>query len=187
MQGKFLTDQEMWERAVAIARVEYEHLSDPLKNQVVAIGESIRQVKLEIYALAGGTAIIETCIDCGGRCCEKGKYHFSVIDLLMYLSTGKELFLPSFRETPCPFLGETGCLMGPAYRPYTCITFHCERLEILLSPADLEQICQLERSLRDFCHELEELFGCRLMQGLLLSCARHLHDGSAGMFGSGGR
>lgn len=177
----------MWERAVHVARVEYEQLSDPLKKQVLAIGESIRQVKLEIYALAGGAAIIETCVACGGLCCEKGKYHFSVIDLLMYLSTGKELFIPSFRESPCPFLGETGCLMDPAYRPYTCITFHCERLEDLLSPADLERIHHLERGLRELCQKLEKLFGGRLMQGLLLSCARYLHGESAAVIGSGGQ
>lgn len=174
----------MWERAVAIARVEYEQLSGLLKNQVVAIGELIRQMKLEIYALAGGSAIIETCVACGGLCCEKGKYHFSVIDLLMYLSTGKELFIPSFRETPCPFLSETGCLMEPAYRPFTCITFHCERLEDLLSPADLERIYHLERGLREHCRKLETLFGGRMMQGLLLSCARYLRGESAAIFGS---
>ena len=175
----------MWERAVAIARDEYEHLSGPLKNQLLAIGESIRQVKLEIYALAGGAAIVDTCIACGGRCCEKGKYHFSVIDLLMYLSTGKELFIPSFRESPCPFLGEAGCLMDPAYRPFTCITFHCERLEVLLPSAALERIEHLERGLRELCQKLETLFGGRMMQGLLLSCARYLHGESAAIFGPG--
>jgi hypothetical protein len=173
VQGDFLTDQEMWERAVAIARVEYENLSDPLKRQVFEIGEAIRQVKFEMYALAGGAAIVETCSDCGGRCCEKGKYHFSVIDLLMYLSTGKELFLPTFRETPCPFLGKTGCLMEPAYRPFTCITFHCERLEILLPSAVLDRVCNLERSLRALCREMEALLGDRLMQGLLLNYERY--------------
>lgn len=177
----------MWERAVVVARVEYEHLSDPLKNQVLAIGESIRQMKLEIYALAGGSSIIETCAACGGLCCEKGKYHFSVIDLLMYLSTGKELFNPSFRETPCPFLGETGCLMDPAYRPFTCITFHCDRLEDLFTPAALERIHHLEWGLREHCRKLETLFGVRLMQGLLLSCARFLHGESAAIFGSAGQ
>ena len=182
-----MTDQEMWERAVAIARVEYEHFSGPLKNQILVIGESIRQVKLEIYALAGGAAIVETCVACGGLCCEKGKYHFSVIDLLMYLSTGKELFIPSFRETPCPFLGEMGCLMDPAYRPFTCITFHCDRLEDLLSPSDLERIRHLEHGLRALCQKLETLFGGRLMQGLLLSCARYLHGESAAIFGSAGQ
>jgi hypothetical protein len=178
-----LTDQELWERAVSIARVEYEALPEPLKGQVLGIGEAIRQIKLEMYALAGGAAIVETCTECGGLCCEKGKYHFSVIDLLMYLSTGKELFSPTFRETPCPFLGETGCLMSPAYRPFTCITFHCERLEELLSSADLERICHQERSLRVLYREMEKLFGIRLMQGLLLSGERYLHGQDAAILG----
>ncbi|RQW89700.1 MAG: hypothetical protein EHM79_02780 [Geobacter sp.] len=175
-----MTDQELWQRAVSIARVEYENLSDQVKAQVFGIGEAIRQNKLEMYSLAGGAAVVETCADCGGLCCEKGKYHFSAIDLLMYLSTGKELFTPSFRGTPCPFLGEEGCLMSPAYRPFTCITFHCERLEELIPSADLERMCHLERSLRVLCRQMEELFGNRLMQGLLLSCARYLHGDDTG-------
>jgi hypothetical protein len=180
LQGDFLTDQELWQRAVSIARVEYENLSDLVKAQVLGIGEAIRQNKLEMYSLAGGAAVVETCADCGGLCCEKGKYHFSAIDLLMYLSTGKELFTPSFRRTPCPFLGEEGCLMAPAYRPFTCITFHCERLEEFIPSADLERMCHLERSLRVLCRQMEELFGNRLMQGLLLSCARYLHGDDTG-------
>jgi hypothetical protein len=185
LQGVFLTDQELWERAVSIARVEYETLSDPVKIQMRGIGESIRQKKQEMYDLAGGATVVKTCIDCGGLCCEKGKYHFSVIDLLMYLSTGKELFTPLFRETPCPFLGAEGCLMPPAYRPFTCITFHCERLEELLSFADLERMSNLERSLRALCRDLEELFGKRLMQGLLLSCERYLRGENTAILGSG--
>jgi hypothetical protein len=185
LQGDFLTDQELWERAVSLARVEYEALSGPVKDQVLEIGEAIRQKKLAMYSLAGGAAVDETCADCGGLCCEKGKYHFSAIDLLMYLSTGKELFTPLFRETPCPFLGLEGCLMDPAYRPFTCIIFHCERLEGLLSSTDLERMCHLEGSLRLLCRQLEELFGNRLMQGLLLSCERYLHGEDAAILGLG--
>jgi len=184
LQGVFLTDLELWERAVSIARVEYETLSAPVKIQVRGIGESIRRKKQEMYDLAGGAAVAKTCIDCGGLCCEKGKYHFSAIDLLMYLSTGKELFTPLFREIPCPFLAAEGCLMPPAYRPFTCIIFHCERLEVLLSSADLERMCNLEHSLRALCREMEELFGKRLMQGLLLSCGRYLRGDDTAILGS---
>lgn len=187
MRKECFSDQEMWERAVAIAGAEYAKLSDSLKNQVVALGEAIRQVKLEIYTLAGGGAIVETCVGCGGLCCQKGKYHFSVIDLLIYFSSGKELFSPSFRETPCPFLGEAGCLMDPEYRPFTCITFHCELLEELPSPAESARIDCLERRLRAYCQELEELFGRRMMQGLLLNCDRYLRGESVAIFNFGCR
>lgn len=181
MQKVFLTDQELWKRALSIASTEYAALPGPVKERVMEIGASIRRKKLEMYSLAGGAAIVETCADCRGLCCEKGKYHFSLIDLLMYLSTGKELFTPSFRETPCPFLGGEGCLMDPAYRPFTCITFHCERLEVLLTTADLERMSHLEGLLRVLCRQMEELFGHRLMQGLLLSCERYLRGESSAM------
>jgi hypothetical protein len=187
LQGDFLTDQQMWENAVRIVRGEYEALSAPVKDRVRRIGESIRKNKLDIFSLAEKSSVIETCAKCAGLCCEKGKYHFSVIDLLIYLSTGRELFSPSFRETPCPFLGETGCVMDPAYRPFPCITFHCERLESPLSSAELEQMSFLERSLRASCRQMEELFGVRLMQGLLLSYERSLSGaGAAILAGNGG-
>lgn len=188
MQGDFLTDQQMWENAVHVVMAEYEALAGPVKARVARIGESIRQIKLEIFSLAEQSAAIETCATCAGLCCEKGKYHFSVIDLLVYLSTGRELFTPSFRETPCPFLGERGCLMDPAYRPFPCITFHCELLESPLSAVELERMYLLERSLRASCRQMEELFGNRLMQGLLLSYERFLAGADAAILsGVGGR
>jgi len=164
----------MWEDAVRLAMAEYEVLSESVKDRVRRLGETIRQVKREIFSLANKSVIDKTCADCGGLCCETGKYHFSVVDLLMYLSTGMELFRPLFRETPCPYLGDAGCLMAPAYRPFTCITFHCERIESQLSSADLERIGALERGLRDSCRELDGLFGQRMMQGLLLRYTRLL-------------
>jgi hypothetical protein len=176
----------MWENAVRIVRVEYEALSAPVKGRVSKIGESIRQNKLDIFSLAEKSAGIETCVECAGLCCEKGKYHFSVIDLLIYLSTGRELFTPTFRETPCPFLGEAGCVMDPAYRPFPCITFHCERLELPLSSAELDRMYLLERNLRASCRQMEELFGVRLMQGLLLSYERSLSGAGAAILAGNG-
>ena len=64
--------------------------------------------------------------------------------------------------------------MAPAYRPFTCITFHCERIESQLSSTDLERIGALERGLRDSCRDLDGLFGHRMTQGLLLRYARRL-------------
>lgn len=170
----FLTDQEMWEDAVRLAKAEYDVLSESVKDRVRRIGETIRQIKREIFSLADKSDINKTCAACGGLCCETGKYHFSVIDLLIYFSTGTELFGPSFREKPCPYLGDAGCLMEPAYRPFTCITFHCEHIESHLASGDLERIGVLERRLRDCCAELERLFGHRMTQGLLLRYARRL-------------
>jgi hypothetical protein len=76
LQGVFLTDQEMWDRAVTLARVEYQALSESVKAQLQTIGAAMRQHKREMYSLAGGSAVVATCADCGGLCCEKGKYHF---------------------------------------------------------------------------------------------------------------
>lgn len=176
-----MTDREMWDNAVAVVRTEYEALPDPVRTKLLSISGIIQREKTEISSIPEKKSAARACFSCGGRCCEKGKYHFTAIDLLVFLVTGRELFNPSFGEPSCPYLGEGGCLMEPSYRPFTCITFHCERLEALLSSAKVERLYEVERSLRIHYSNIEELFGNRLMQGLLLSYGRCLEGKSAGI------
>jgi len=176
-----MTDQEMWNNAVAVVRAEYGGLPEPVRAKVYSLSASIQRLKAEIASIPEKKGASGACFSCGGRCCEKGKYHFSAIDLLVFLDTGRELFDPSFGEDSCPYMGTGGCLMEPPYRPFTCITFHCERLEGLLSPAEVERLYELERSLRRHYGHIEELFGRRMTQGLLLSYGRYVEGKSSGI------
>jgi len=176
-----MTDQEMWDNAVAVARAEYGGLPEPVRLKVHSLSASIQRVKMEIASIPEMKGAAGACFSCGGKCCETGKYHFAVIDLLVYLATDGELFDPSFGQASCPYLGVEGCLMAPAYRPFTCITFHCDRLEGLLSPAEVERLYGLERSLRSHYAMIEELFDSRMAQGLLLSYGRCVEGKSSGI------
>jgi hypothetical protein len=167
--GDSLTDQEMWDNAVAVVRGEYAALAGEEKAGVESVAGLIRLKKEEIFSLAENKDASKFCESCRGACCAKGKYHFTVVDLLVYFAGDADLFSPSFCGDLCPYLGSGRCLMSPSFRPLTCITFHCEPLEMLLSPAELERMYSLERELRNHYAQLETFFGTRLTQGLLLN------------------
>lgn len=176
-----MTDREMWNIAVDVVRAEYEVITDSERARLHKLLGVLQREKIEIFSIAekGGASL--ACAGCGGGCCEKGKYHFTVIDLLAFLYTGTALFTPDFGGSLCPFMGDAGCLMGPSFRPFTCITFHCERIEARLASKDMESLYNLERSLRNTYAGIEELFGRRLTQGLLLSCERFLEGRGSGI------
>lgn len=176
-----MTDQEMWEGAVSTIREEYACLSNKEKNEVVAVADLIRRTKDEIYLLTEKKGASDICGKCGGACCATGKYHFTVVDLLVFLACDVELFSPSFDRGFCPYLRGGACLMSPSFRPLTCIVFHCEPLECLLSHAELEHMYFLERRLREQYAHLEAFFGTRLTQGLLLNYAACVDGRQAGM------
>jgi hypothetical protein len=180
-----MTDMEMWDNAVTVVRREYRALADPIKERLRSIIREVRLEKTEVCSITASRGASHVCSGCGGRCCHKGKYHFSVIDLLAFLDTGRDLFLPAFGGVSCPYLGKAGCLMEPPYRPFTCVTFHCDRLEALLTASEVERLYGLERSLRVKYGDIEELFGTRLTQGLLLGYARYLEGACAGILVAG--
>lgn len=170
-----MTDRETWDQAVAVVAKGFEGLSPSRRAAAAKAVAATKACKNELHTIVAGVSAAEICASCGGECCRTGKYHFTVVDLLAYLADGKQLFTPRFGRQVCPYLGEEGCQMEPAYRPYNCVTFNCEQVEALLEPEALERLVCLERQLRGHYGTVEDLFGARLMGGLLMNCERH-HD-----------
>lgn len=179
-----MTDQEQWNGAVETARREFSALSGELKESVRALSAAIQEDKHAIACFAATVGTPELCASCGGRCCEKGKYHFTLVDLLIYFATGTDLFQPDFYSGNCPFLVRGACLMAPVFRPLICITFHCDLVEEQFNPNDLLRLYDLEASLRKHYRTMEGLFGRRLDFGVLLSYSRYVRDGGSGMLSS---
>lgn len=180
-----MTDREMWDNATAVVKSEYEALAGSVRARLRPLLDILRREKAEIASIAERRGASDVCSGCGGACCRTGKYHFTTIDLLAFFDTDAVLMTPDFDAGSCPYLGRGGCLMVPSYRPLTCIIFHCERLEALLPPGDVERVHELERSLRGTCGEIEKLFRRRLTQGLLLSYERSLERGDCGILAEG--
>ena len=170
-------DAAVWEAAVHAVQEEFDALPGRLRVKVGVVAAIIKKRKAALHDLtrsAGGEAI---CKICRGGCCQTGKYHFTVTDLLAYLFDGKRLFTPDFGNGRCPFLGDSGCLMDAEYRPFNCITFNCERIERLLSQSDVERFYELEKGLRSQYGLMEKIFGNIFAYGLLANFERNGREG----------
>ncbi len=162
----------MWGKAVAAVAGEYAALAPTLRVWVEKRTAAIREAKTALDAISQGVSAAEICAVCRGECCARGRHHVTVIDLLVHLAAGRPLGTPDFASVHCPWLGTAGCCMEPAYRPFNCVTFNCERVEGLLEPLVLESFYRAEEKLRALYGEVEDFFGNRFMQGLLLSYER---------------
>ncbi len=167
-----MNDRDIWLQAVAAVAAEYRALPSALRSRVDELAASIRRAKGGLHRLAEEMRCAEICSSCGGECCVRGKYHVTVIDILVFLAAREPLFEPAFGRESCPYLGGSGCMMAPSYRPFSCVTFNCERVEGGWEPERVSEFYRCERELRGLYGALEELFGNRFMHGLLMNCER---------------
>jgi hypothetical protein len=167
-----MTDQEQWICAVETVTDEYRQLAPTVKMSVDALLDRLVEAKLRVHSYAEQVQVGHICASCGGECCLTGKYHFTVIELLVYLRHERPLIVPRFASGRCPYLGEAGCLMAPGYRPYNCIIFNCEQVEGLMEPLEKQLFAGAERELRVCCEQVEKLFDNRFMHGILLNWER---------------
>ena len=174
-----MTDRELWEQGVAAVGREFAALSQETLGLLRGECSTIRAAKESLHGLFARADGGEKCRACAGACCARGKYHFTVVDLLVYLDAGEPLFVPRFDAGTCPYLGERGCLMPPAFRPYTCTTFVCDTVEDGLDTAQKARFYEIAAGLRDTYGRLERLFAGRFMYGLLMNSERQLQGGGA--------
>jgi hypothetical protein len=127
---------------------------------------------------------LDICRLCLGECCRTGSYHFTAVDLLGYLTTGRDLFSPGFDKSTCPYLGDNGCIMEPAYRPYNCVTFVCDKIDAGMDSALRSRFAELSSELVELYRKLEALFANRFVYGILNNGARFTEGRSQGIFRS---
>ena len=179
-----MTDQELWEEGVAAIAREYAALGEKILEVLRPACVAIRAAKERLHELFARANGDESCRLCAGACCARGKYHFTVVDLLVHLDAGRTLFIPRFDSGTCPYLGETGCLMSPPFRPYTCTTFICDTVDESLSAAERELFYRVGAELRVTYGRVETLFAGRFMYGLLINSERRLRGGGGAILGT---
>ncbi len=167
-----MIEHEIWAMGIAALRKEYGSLSPLLKNRLRKTAAAIKSCKQELNLASEGAGAGAICAKCLGECCNRGKNHVTVVDILVYLSYGTELFAPRFEHAVCPYIGECGCLMPPEYRPYNCVTFICESIECGLKPFLKERFYAAERELKSLYEGLEQLFDNKFRYGLLRNVER---------------
>jgi hypothetical protein len=160
--------EKQWQEGVRGVTGAFSILSEPDLERLRKLSLTMVEQKRAMQALASRVDAALHCAGCGGACCVSGKYHFSAVDLLVYLATGEPLFTPDFGNGLCPYLGDPGCLITPEYRPFNCITFNCERIEDLLSEDEVSGFYRMERELRCNYGEIRSIFPGNSMAGALL-------------------
>lgn len=135
---------------------------------------AVLQIELDaLFCKAGGVA---ACTGCDGACCSCGRHHVTLTNLLSYLLEGETPPVPDYSRT-CPYLGEKGCLLIVARRPYNCITFFCETLENQLDAVDCERLRTLDRALRNEYERVAERYPAASLRGLWIALQR-IGDGA---------
>lgn len=160
--------------AVAAVSAEFDAFPATARDRLLELLQEVRQLKKQVHRYADVTDGSAICADCGGQCCATGKHHFTVIDLLAYLTEGRSPIAPRFSSGCCPYLGDNGCMMEAEYRPYNCVTFNCDRIDSLLKPLEREELMEAEGKLRRLYRAIEQLLGNTFMQGLIITCERDL-------------
>ncbi len=163
-------DQQNWVYAVEAAKRKYEVLPAEVRCNLNIIVDEIMILKsclLDLTLTAGSS---DVCRDCGGKCCNNGKFHVSLLDLMAYLRTSAEPPAPDFEVSPlCPYGCSEGCLMKPGFRSVTCVIFNCEQVESLLKEPELLRLRDFEVRLKEKVIQAEHLLGFRVGRPLLLS------------------
>ena len=162
---------KQWQDGVERVSQSLSLLDEPELARVRNGLQLMMEQKKALQALVTGVDAASHCAGCRGACCVAGKYHFTGVDLLAYLVTEEPLFAPLFGNGLCPYLAEEGCLMAPAFRPFNCITFNCEKIEDLLSAEEVARFYSLERELRESYREIRSIFPAKTMDGALLKAA----------------
>jgi hypothetical protein len=157
-----------WHDAVGSTSRSFEALCAAKREEVERLCRLIMEQKRGMQGVVAQVDAASHCAGCGGACCVTGKYHFTPVDLLVYLVASQPLFQPLFGNGVCPYLAASGCLMAPEFRPFNCITFNCELIEERLTGEELSEFYRYERELRRNYQQIRSLFPGRSVDGSLL-------------------
>lgn len=164
-------EQTRWRRILQAVRVEAAGLAPAERAWINAHAAEIacRQEKLDaLFEKAGGPA---WCRRCEGTCCDRGRHHLTLANLLACLLAEEEMPEPDFAR-PCPFLGDGGCLLPAGRRPFNCITFLCEEVEEGLSGTERQSFYTLEKELRTLYGRFDRRYAGSSPRGLLIRAER---------------
>ena len=160
-----------WSVVVGSVRREFTALPaaerkwlEPRLNEVAALQE-------EMHSLFLGARGAQHCRDCQGLCCDCGRNHLTLVNLLGLLLDGASLPEPDFTR-PCPFLSPSGCLLPAKRRPFNCVTFFCETVESELSAVARQRFAAGERRLRDLYESFDSRYAGSSLRGLFIRAER---------------
>lgn len=166
-----MNDPQAWHNAQASAWKIYEELPDDGRRRFDHLVDRIMNLKENLLglALAEGSGVV--CGECGGECCLRGKYHVSMLDLIICRMHAFEPLVPDFTIHPlCPYGSADGCCFTPRFRPLTCVVFNCDLIEERMAEHTRHQVILWELELREAVASVDVIASHRLTRAALLSC-----------------
>ncbi len=156
-----------WKSYLASVSAEYAQLPADERSWIdreLARIAVLQQQLDDLFRQGNGPAVCRSCL---GACCDCGKNHFSLVNLLGFLSAG-ELPPEADFTLPCPFLGPSGCRLEVSRRPFNCITFICEGILDPLGEAGYDAFHELEGQLRHCYLKFDQRYAGSSLRGLLI-------------------
>jgi hypothetical protein len=167
----FQQNQYHWQDLLSILTLETASLAATDRAWVSAGLRRIAALQERLHALfvqAGGPGI---CSACQGHCCDCGKNHLTLVNLLGFLIEHRSPPEPDYAG-PCPFLGPDGCMLRPPDRPFNCVTFLCEEIESRLESEEKDLFYALEKELRTAYEEFDSRFAGSTLRGIFIRAER---------------
>lgn len=162
-------DFEAWTSAEAVARTQLQRVGPEFSF----LADRIMNLKAEILGLALSAGSGDICRACQGECCRFGRYHVTLLDLMLIELAGLKPPLPRFgEEGDCPYGNGSGCFFEPRLRPMTCVVFNCELIESRMKDGSRGRGALLEQQLRGAIAAADILAGMRLSRPALLATER---------------
>ncbi len=156
-----------WQGYLTAVAAEYAQLSASERSWIdaeLARIAALQQQLDDLFRRGDGPAV---CRRCHGACCDCGKNHFTLVNLLVFLAADELPPEPDF-SCPCPFLGPAGCRLEVSRRPFNCVTFICEAILDPLGDAGYDAFHELEGQLRRCYLNFDQRYAGSSLRGLLI-------------------
>jgi hypothetical protein len=159
--------QQQWGAIVAGLSAEVARLPALERRWMTArlarIGRLQRRLH-RLFLMADGP---ELCRRCQGGCCDCGRNHLTLVNLLPFLLAEQAPPAADFSRI-CPFVGAQGCLLEPSRRPYNCVIFLCDTVDSALSAGQRQLFSALERRLRTLYLEFDQRYAGSSLRGIFI-------------------
>jgi hypothetical protein len=161
------TYQQKWHMILADLSREVALLPEVelswMRSRLGRIGRLQKRLH-RLFLAAGGP---ELCRLCQGGCCDCGRNHLTLVNLLPFLLIAEPPPVADFNRI-CPFVGAQGCLLVPSRRPFNCVIFLCEEVEAELSTGQLQLFSALEGRLRHLYLEFDRRYAGSSLRGIFI-------------------
>jgi hypothetical protein len=146
--------QQRWRTILSELSREVALLPEGERLWMVARLARIGRLQKRLHRLFVAADGPKLCRCCLGGCCDCGRNHMTLVNLLSFLMADELPPAADFSRI-CPFVGDQGCLLEPARRPFNCVIFLCEEVEGALSAGQRQLFSALEGRLRTLYLEFD--------------------------------